>query len=83
VTDKSLQSAGILSPTETEMTSPGTSSSAFMRAMWPSRTAFASLAEYSCSAAMAFSALVSWETPTTAFNTRMVRICSRGVSQCA
>jgi hypothetical protein len=32
-TDRSLQSAGILSPTATEMMSPGTSSDACMRAI--------------------------------------------------
>lgn len=73
--DRILQSAGILSPIVTEMTSPGTSSSAFTRLTCPSRTTFASLAEYSWRAAMAFSALVSCDTPTTAFRIRMVRIC--------
>ncbi len=63
------------SPTETEMISPGTRSSALTRETWPPfRMTFASLAEYSCRAAMAFSALLSCETPTTALRMRMVRI---------
>jgi hypothetical protein len=72
--ERILQSAGMRSPIATEMTSPGTRSSALMRLMAPSRTTLASLAEYSWRAAMAFSALVSCETPTTELRMRMVRI---------
>src|ERR1700733_3570320 len=46
-TDNSLQSAGILSPTATEIMSPGTSSDACMRAIWLDRRTFASSGEYS------------------------------------
>lgn len=49
-TESSLQSAGILSPTATDMMSPGTSSEACMRAIWLERTTFASSGEYSLSA---------------------------------
>jgi hypothetical protein len=45
------------------------------RETWPSfANTLASLAEYSWSAAIAFSALLSCETPTTALRIRMVRI---------
>jgi hypothetical protein len=47
------------------------------------RTTLASLAEYSCKAAMAFSALLSWETPTTPFRMRIVRINRDGFGQCS
>jgi hypothetical protein len=50
VTESSLQSAGILSPTATEMISPGTSSDACIREIWLERTTFASSGEYSLSA---------------------------------
>lgn len=46
-TEMSLESAGTLSPTETEMMSPGTSSEACIRVVWLLRTTFASSGEYS------------------------------------
>ena len=46
-TERSLQSAGILSPTATAITSPGTSSEACRRVISPSRMTFASSGEYS------------------------------------
>jgi hypothetical protein len=45
-----LQSAGILSPTVTEMMSPGTSSDACIFDRIPARNTFASSGEYSLSA---------------------------------
>ena len=45
--ERSLQSAGTLSPTATDIMSPGTSSEAWMRAIWPERNTFASSGEYS------------------------------------
>lgn len=45
--DSRRQSAGTLSPTATEMMSPGTSSEAWMRVTFPSRKALASSGEYS------------------------------------
>lgn len=45
--DKILQSAGIWSPTATEMMSPGTSSEAWIRANWPDLRTLASSGEYS------------------------------------
>src|SRR5690242_538347 len=78
--ERILQSAGILSPIATETMSPGTKSSALMRLIAPSRTTLASFAEYSWRAAMAFSALVSCETPTTEFRIRIVRIYVVGLS---
>lgn len=54
--------------------SPGTSSSALSRKTWPLRMTLDSLAEYSWRAAIAFSALLSCETPTTALRMRIVRI---------
>jgi hypothetical protein len=46
-TERILQSAGILSPTATEMMSPGTSSDACTRMIWPDRITLASSGEYS------------------------------------
>lgn len=92
VTESNRQSAGILSPTATEMISPGTSSVACVRVHSPSRKTLASSGEYSFKActivriqetevqsmggltSMAFSALVSWITPTVALATRMRRM---------
>jgi hypothetical protein len=71
---RTLQSAGILSPTEIEMMSPGTKSSALTRVTWPSLITLASFAEYSWRAAIACSALLSCETPTTALRIKIVRI---------
>lgn len=45
-TERSLQSAGILSPTATEMMSPGTIFDAGMRLSLPERSTFASSGEY-------------------------------------
>lgn len=45
--EKSLQSAGTLSPTATDTMSPGTSPEAWMRVRRPERKTFASSGEYS------------------------------------
>lgn len=45
--ERSLQSAGTLSPTATDIMSPGTSSEAWMRARRPERNTLASSGEYS------------------------------------
>jgi hypothetical protein len=51
-TERSLQSAGILSPTETATISPGTILHAFMRFTLPERSTFASSGEYCIKAFM-------------------------------
>src|ERR1700722_16131953 len=80
--DNSLQSAGMRSPTAIVTISPGTSPSAFILCMRPFRITLASFAEYSCSAAIAISALLSCVTPTTAFRTRIVNIYKGCQSPC-
>lgn len=76
-------SAGILAPTDTSITSPGTSSVAGMLLQCPSRSTVAASASYALSSSIALSAFVSVKTPTVAVDftkTRTWEVGGRSVA---
>ena len=73
-TSKSLASAGILSPSLNNITSPGTISLESRRTSFPSRITFAFRLDSFFSASIDFSALYSCMKPNPAFMRRIIKI---------
>ena len=68
------QSAGTASPASRMTMSPGTSSSLRSMTIFPSRSTLLVAAVISWRASMAFSALLSWYTPSTALMSTTIRM---------
>ena len=69
-----LASAGTASPASRTIISPTTRSSLFIEICFPSRITLDIAEDISCSASIAFSALLSWKTPRAAFISTTARI---------